>query len=125
MLLKKYGKKKLFLLGHSWGSVLGVRVAQHRPELLYAYIGVGQVVNMRRNEAVGYQMTLAAADAAKNKATTPEPLAFDFYNRIHAPDKRFFKIEGASHYVFNEAPGEMLMDLVLYARPVFSSDKMR
>jgi pimeloyl-ACP methyl ester carboxylesterase len=71
-LLKSYEKKKLFLLGHSWGSVLGVRVAQHRPEWLYAYIGIGQVVNMRRNEAVGYEMTLAHAEEVGNESAIKE-----------------------------------------------------
>ena len=58
-----YGKKKIFVMGHSWGSVLGLKVAQHHPEWLYAYIGVGQVVNSLRNETVGYQQTLAQAKA--------------------------------------------------------------
>jgi pimeloyl-ACP methyl ester carboxylesterase len=60
-LLRRYHQRRIFLLGHSWGSVLGVRVALHRPDLLHAYIGVGQVVNMRRNEAVGYELTLKEA----------------------------------------------------------------
>lgn len=224
LLLRKYGKRKLFLLGHSWGSILGVRIAQHHPEWLYAYIGVGQVVNARRNEEVSYKMTLAMAESTKNEAairdlkriapypnadgsfppektmierkwdialggmmygqtsddesqrcelspqydaydcgsrqmgesataailwsqltsvsfdevslfkcpvfifagshdmTTPEPLQLDFYNRIEAPEKKYFKIEKASHYVVNEAPGEMLVDLVLYVRTKYSSE---
>jgi hypothetical protein len=52
--------------------------------------------------------------------TTPEPLQSKFYDRIQAPEKKYFKIERASHYVFNEAPGEMLVDLVLYVRPKYS-----
>src|SRR6185503_19470435 len=36
---RTYGKKKIFLMGHSWGSVLGLKVAAHRPDLIYAYIG--------------------------------------------------------------------------------------
>src|SRR5580658_10203202 len=53
-----YGKKKIFLVAHSFGSVLGVRIAQHRPDALYAYIGIGQVVNAIQNETVGYQESL-------------------------------------------------------------------
>jgi proline iminopeptidase len=37
------GKQKVFLLGHSFGSYLGVQIAQRHPEWLYAYIGVGQL----------------------------------------------------------------------------------
>lgn len=63
-----YHKKKIFLMAHSFGSVIGVRVAQHRPDALYAYIGVGQVVNARANEAIGYQETLAKARETGNQA---------------------------------------------------------
>jgi len=60
-LLKKYRKDKLFLLGHSWGTIPGVRIAVGRPHLLHAYIGVGQVFNMREGEAVGYRVVLEKA----------------------------------------------------------------
>lgn len=66
VLRRAYGQDKIFLLGHSWGSVLGVRIARHHPEWLYAYIGVGQAVNMRRNESVGYELTLQKARAERN-----------------------------------------------------------
>jgi proline iminopeptidase len=79
-LRKTYGKDRIFLVGHSWGSILGVRVAQHRPEWLYAYIGIGQVVNGRLNEEVGYRETLAEAERVGNadavkalKALAPYP----------------------------------------------------
>src|SRR5215831_3012608 len=36
------GKKKIFVIGHSWGSFLGLQLAQHHPEWLHAYIGVCQ-----------------------------------------------------------------------------------
>lgn len=220
LLLRTYGKKKLFLMGHSWGSILGVRVAQHRPDLLYAYIGVGQVVNGEQNEVAGYQETLAQAEKVGNREairelkalapypnpngftpmskvlterkwdvtlggmvygqsksdtsqiwalspdytdyddesaqlgeiasvkillpqmeavnfdhvtvfrcpvfifagaedrTTPESLAEKYYESIQAPQKRFFLIQRAAHYVVTEVPGEVLMDLVKYVQPL-------
>ena len=36
---KEFGKDKIFVLGHSWGSFLGLQLAQRHPEWLYAYIG--------------------------------------------------------------------------------------
>lgn len=219
-LRQTYGKRKIFLLGHSWGSILGLRVAQHRPDLLYAYIGVGQVVNGHRNEVIGYQQTLAEAEKVRNQVaikelkslapypnpngitpmsrvlverkwdvalggmiygqstadmstiwamspdytdydnvsaalgeissvqillpemetvnfddairfkcpvfifagaedrTTPESIAETYYESIQAPEKKFFKIKRAAHYVVTEAPGEVLVDLVQYIRPL-------
>src|SRR5580692_1004362 len=72
LLRQTYGKKKIFLVAHSFGSVLGVRVAQHRPDALYAYIGIGQVVNAVQNETVGYQETLAQAEAVGNQTAIDE-----------------------------------------------------
>ena len=66
-LRSRFHKPKIFLLGHSWGSILGATVAHEHPELLYAYIGVGQVVNNRRSEELGYQATVAAAQADHNE----------------------------------------------------------
>lgn len=66
LLRKKYGKRKIVLLGHSWGSVVGLSVAAKRPDLLHAYIGMGQVIDFRANERVGFDWTLARARAGNN-----------------------------------------------------------
>jgi pimeloyl-ACP methyl ester carboxylesterase len=49
------GGGRIFLLGHSWGSVVGALAAQQRPDLFAAYVGMGQVVNGRRNEELALQ----------------------------------------------------------------------
>ena len=60
--LRDYLKKdKLFVLGHSWGSVLGMHVIKRHPEWFHAYIGVGQVVNMVNGEYAAYQRLLSHA----------------------------------------------------------------
>jgi pimeloyl-ACP methyl ester carboxylesterase len=71
-LRKTYGKQKIFLMGHSFGSVLGMRVALHRPDALYAYVGVGQMINARKNEAQSWVMARAAAVQAGNTAAVHE-----------------------------------------------------
>lgn len=71
-LRQHYGKQKIFLLGHSWGSVLGVQLAQQHPEWFYAYISVGQVVNGHRNEALGYAFALREAVAHGNDVAVRE-----------------------------------------------------
>lgn len=48
-LLDRFAQTALYLLGHSWGSVLGLRFIQLHPELVHTYIGCGQVVNMRKS----------------------------------------------------------------------------
>lgn len=63
-----YHKRKIFLAGFSFGSILGLRAAIQHPNWLYAYVGIGQVVNSYRNEVVGYRETLAKAEAVHNQA---------------------------------------------------------
>jgi pimeloyl-ACP methyl ester carboxylesterase len=53
---KRLHKNRVILLGHSWGTILGVSMVQRRPDLFYAYVGTGQVVDMEQNEKVSYEM---------------------------------------------------------------------
>ncbi|HTT82107.1 MAG TPA: alpha/beta hydrolase [Rhizomicrobium sp.] len=66
LLCKRYHQRKIFLMGHSWGSAVGLAVAVKRPDLLYAYIGMGQAIDFAENERVGYQWTLQQAREDKN-----------------------------------------------------------
>lgn len=45
LLLDRFDQEKLFLVGHSWGSYLGMILAQRHPDLIHAYVGVGQVTD--------------------------------------------------------------------------------
>jgi len=60
------GKKKILLLGHSWGSHLGVEMVQRRPGLFAAYIGTGQVGSWRANVQAQFDFLLAKARAAND-----------------------------------------------------------
>ena len=53
-------------MGHSWGSIVGLSVAVKRPDLLYAYDGVGQGIDFRQGEKAGMAWTRAKALAAGN-----------------------------------------------------------
>jgi pimeloyl-ACP methyl ester carboxylesterase len=60
-LRKEFGKERIFVLGHSWGSTLGIELAQRRPEWLHAYIGSGQVTDMLESERRGWRFAMDAA----------------------------------------------------------------
>jgi pimeloyl-ACP methyl ester carboxylesterase len=64
LLRQRYAKRKVLLMGHSWGSIVGLSVAVKRPDLLYAYVGVGQGIDFREGEKTGMAWTRAKALAA-------------------------------------------------------------
>jgi pimeloyl-ACP methyl ester carboxylesterase len=69
---KDLGKEKVFLLGHSFGSYLGVEIAQRHPEWLYAYIGVGQLTDGPEGERRGWRFAIDAARKANNAEAVRE-----------------------------------------------------
>jgi proline iminopeptidase len=75
-LRKEFGKDKIFLLGHSWGSVLGLEFAQRRPQWLHAYIGLGQVTNSPESERRGLKFALDRARRDGN-AQPGRPVALE------------------------------------------------
>jgi pimeloyl-ACP methyl ester carboxylesterase len=69
---KRYGKDKVLLMGHSWGTIIGMRAALARPDLFHAYVGIGQVINVRENEKLSFEYGLAQARASGNTAAVRE-----------------------------------------------------
>jgi pimeloyl-ACP methyl ester carboxylesterase len=59
-------KKKVLVLGHSWGSYLAVGMVQRRPELFAAYIGTGQVGSWSANVQAQFDFMLARSRAAND-----------------------------------------------------------
>ncbi len=68
-LTKHLGKKKIILVGGSWGSILGIYMAKQRPDLFCAYIGMAQMVNERAGQAASYARVLQLARAAGDQKT--------------------------------------------------------
>jgi pimeloyl-ACP methyl ester carboxylesterase len=60
-LIQHLHRKKVILLGHSWGSILGIHMIARRPNLFAAYVGTGQVVNLDRQFAADYSGLLKRA----------------------------------------------------------------
>ena len=54
-------KDKIVLLGHSWGTILGIHMIRQRPDLFYAWVGTGQVADMPEAMRLGYARLLDEA----------------------------------------------------------------
>jgi pimeloyl-ACP methyl ester carboxylesterase len=52
-------KDRIIVVGHSWGTVLALRMVVLRPAWFVAYVGTGQLVDKVMNEDVAYRQLLA------------------------------------------------------------------
>lgn len=59
----RFDRERIYLLGQSWGSTLGVLAVQRAPERYQAFIGTGQMVSQRETDRIFYRDTLAWARA--------------------------------------------------------------
>jgi proline iminopeptidase len=58
---QRFGKAQVVLLGHSWGTALGTLYTWQHPAKVAAYVGTGQVADMRAGERLSYDFALAEA----------------------------------------------------------------
>jgi len=67
LLKKEFQKDKIVLVGHSWGSVLGMLAIHKHPEHFSHYIGVSQVTSMSIAEELSYELVLEKANELNNQ----------------------------------------------------------
>ena len=70
----RFDESKVYLLGESWGSTLGVLAVQRRPDLFHAYIGSGQMVSQRVTDQIIWRDLLTYAEGAGDWALYDEVL---------------------------------------------------
>ncbi|MGQ9426414.1 alpha/beta fold hydrolase [Gilvimarinus sp. F26214L] len=69
---ERYKQDKVLLMGHSWGTIVGMHAALKRPDLFHAYVGIGQVINTRENERISFEYGLSQARANDNEPAVRE-----------------------------------------------------
>ncbi len=52
---------EVYLVGESWGSALGILLAKQSPELYYAVIGTGQMVDFLETDKYDYELVKKSA----------------------------------------------------------------
>jgi pimeloyl-ACP methyl ester carboxylesterase len=67
-----FGQQRIVLMGHSWGTILGVKLIERHPEWFSAYVGMSQFVDFQKSEAMGYAATLVAARTEHNEQAVGE-----------------------------------------------------
>lgn len=65
-LRERFGKEKIYLMGHSGGSFIGIQAAAQAPDLYHAYIGQAQMSNQHLSEKMAYDYMLQQFKANGN-----------------------------------------------------------
>lgn len=134
-LRQRLGKKKIIVLGHSWGSIVAVNMVQRRPEMFAAYVGTGQAASWKAVVQAQFDFLLAMArlhgDAASVKMLEaigqPDPTNLGQYFQftrglsaaMPAPDREWIRELRAMTPQSLNVPPKDLQDL--YAGEGFSA----
>lgn len=60
-LIERFKKEKIYLEAHSWGTLFGIQMASRKPNLFYAYFGVGQGANSLESEQLSFDFVYESA----------------------------------------------------------------
>ncbi|HEY7819276.1 MAG TPA: alpha/beta hydrolase, partial [Vicinamibacteria bacterium] len=115
-------KDKIVLVGHSWGSILGVFMVKSRPDLFHAFVGTGQVADPAQGYTVAHGELLKKAKALGDERAIreleeigPPPYADGRGYRVQRRWSNFF--EGADFFIGSmfglslSAPGYSIRDV--------------
>lgn len=93
LLRRRFDVEKIYLVGHSFGSYLGMLFVQAHPELLHAFVGVGQVVDGEAARVIQERFIREhARERGRSEALeqlddrgegTLEPWLFEFGGELH------------------------------------------
>ncbi len=68
-LRERFDRDKIYLVGSSWGTIIGTLAVQRSPELYAAYVGTGQMVDPFATDKLLYAESIADADARGDHGT--------------------------------------------------------
>lgn len=120
------GGQKVFLIGHSWGSLVGALAVQRRPDLFAAYVGTGQLVHRDRQEQLSYDWVVEQARNDGNE----EALAA--LATIHPPYTSQPQFELQRHWlseyrgeIYDTARAREVLPAAIFGREYTLADRLR
>jgi proline iminopeptidase len=127
---RRFHKRKVVLLAHSWGAVLGTRYAAHHPDKVAAYVAVAPLLDKRRQDHLSYRFAVMHARQRDDRraideleAIGPAPRTVDDDLRLGSIVERY----GGTFYRNRLSTGKLIcaalqtdeadiMDLVRFGR---------
>jgi pimeloyl-ACP methyl ester carboxylesterase len=126
----RFGKNKITLVGHSWGTVISTLAASKRPDLFNAYIGIGQMSNMLESEKISYQWTLqqseSAGDSASVKKLTqsgPPPYTGNWKSKFMS-ERRILGMYGGEYYGSNKGAFVPVLNSLIFSTEYTLPDRI-
>jgi pimeloyl-ACP methyl ester carboxylesterase len=94
-LRKRFGQEKIYLVGRSGGTIIGILAAAHAPQLYHAYIAVAQISNQLESERLAHAYMLQKYKDASNTTMVRRLDASPIGNAAPLPDA-YLKIRDAA-----------------------------
>ncbi|MEI8204573.1 MAG: alpha/beta hydrolase [Bacteroidota bacterium] len=127
-LIKEFQKKKILVVGHSWGTALGLLLVQKYPEQYYAYVGSGQEVNPKEGEKISYQYLIERAKGNQKALDELLPLnsveqyltidkSDNWYEKIKIHRKWLIRLGGE---IYNQTDYSLLFNMKTIIAPEYS-----
>lgn len=86
-LKERFCREKIYLMGHSFGTSIGIKTAFQSPELFYAYIGMSQITNQPESEMEAYTYMLRQYKKAGNAGKVKKFLQYPIMEKKEALDQ--------------------------------------
>jgi pimeloyl-ACP methyl ester carboxylesterase len=114
----RFDENRIYLVGNSWGTTLGVLAAQRHPELYHAFVGTGQMVSQRETDRMFYEDTVAWAErtgqadlATDLRSQGPPPYQEPWrYAAMLSYERQWNEYQRAPEY---DAKGEMPLNVLV------------
>jgi len=89
-LIQEYGQNQLYLAGYSWGSLVGVEMAEQHPEYYKAYFGISQFINKQEGMEISRNWVREKAMEAKDEIALQKIDSLEDVSNYESEHDRFF-----------------------------------
>lgn len=84
---ERFGKEKVIIMGHSWGTALGTLYVHEHPEKVSSYIALSQATNVHDNKASAANQALQTAAIKNTEDEKTLQLLLDKWNQVKSYDE--------------------------------------
>ena len=130
-LARRFHKNKILLVGHSWGSVIGMIAASRRPDLFSGYVGIGQMSRMAESELISYRWTLEQAARANDGSSVkkltdigPPPYTGSNWRSKFLTARRILGKHGGEYYRSKRGASGVVFRNLVFSREYTMLDRI-